>query len=225
MKFISAIVAVAGLSIAGVASAGNLVGDGQFDTPLGSPPFQTVNSGDSLGGWSVGGGSVDFISTYWEPPPGGGGSVDLDGNSPGSISQNINTVVGQGYELSFYLSGNPDGGFQTTTGTVSVGPVGGPILPGSVDSFSFATPATSPFPQDKNHMDYVLETFFFTAGSSTDLVFTGTNGGDFGPVIGDVSITAVPEPASWALMILGVALAGGALRYGRQLRPELASAV
>jgi hypothetical protein len=71
-------------------------------------------------------------------------------------------------------------------------------------------------------MDYVLETFYFTAsGPSTDLIFAGTNPGPYGPVIGDVSMTAVPEPASWALMILGVAVAGGALRYGRKLRPSL----
>jgi hypothetical protein len=119
MKFISVVVAVAGLSIAGVASASNLVADGQFDTPLGSPPFQTVNSGNSLGAWTVDSGSVDFISTNWESPPGGGGSVDLDGNVPGSISQAINTVAGQAYKLTFYLSGNPDGGFATTAGNVS----------------------------------------------------------------------------------------------------------
>jgi hypothetical protein len=57
-----------------------------------------------------------------------------------------------------------------------------------------------------------------TSGVQT-LVITGTlnNGTGTGAYGGVISFSpAVPEPAAWALMILGVGLAGGALRLNRR---------
>jgi hypothetical protein len=39
-----------------------------------------------------------------------------------------------------------------------------------------------------------------------------TDGIDVLGYVGDISVSAVPEPATWAMMILGVAVAGGSLR-------------
>ena len=70
----------------------------------------------------------------------------------------------------------------------------------------------------------------FSAGSFT---FTGTGGAtmlnvasgglpNVDAIVDNISISgAVPEPAAWALMILGFGLVGGALRRARPSRVAL----
>lgn len=147
-------------------------------------------------------GSVDLIGTYWQAPPGGGNSVDLAGNSEGTIAQTISTVAGQSYQLSFALSGNPDGG-----PTVKVLQVG---FGASTATFNYDR---SVYNNDKGNMMFVLDTANFVAtGSSTTLSFSDIGGapGYYGAVIGNVAVTAVPEPTTLiaGLGALGLALAG-----------------
>jgi hypothetical protein len=52
-------------------------------------------------------------------------------------------------------------------------------------------------------------TFLFSTPGPHTLSFIGTGVGSFG---GSISITAVPEPTTWALMLAGVAAVGTALR-------------
>jgi hypothetical protein len=42
-----------------------------------------------------------------------------------------------------------------------------------------------------------------------DITFTGASGGNFN---GTGNLTAVPEPATWAMMIMGFGLVGGVMR-------------
>jgi hypothetical protein len=66
-------------------------------------------------------------------------------------------------------------------------------------------------------MMYVQESVNFTAGASNTLSFASQNvGTDFGPVIGGVSISAVPEPSTWAMMLLGFLGLGFAFRQSRR---------
>src|SRR5262249_51465311 len=95
------------------ASAAILV-DGNFDNPPVLNPFLTQVGRLTFGGptnnaWTILGASVDEVGTYWQNPTAGGGSVDLNGGDAGGISQSVN-LGGGTYQLSFYLSGNPDGG-------------------------------------------------------------------------------------------------------------------
>jgi hypothetical protein len=46
---------------------------------------------------------------------------------------------------------------------------------------------------------------------------TGAQGGNSGIGVGTPSVDAVPEPATWAMMIGGFGLVGGALRRRRSL--------
>src|SRR4051794_13237389 len=100
------------LSLSAVSRANaNLVVDGGF-TDAGASTFVTVFSPSTFGSgaWTVNSGSVDIIGTYWQPPIPGQGSLDLDGNSNGQISQALSGLIsGQTYALTFALSGNPDG--------------------------------------------------------------------------------------------------------------------
>ena len=114
-SLLAAVVFVAGL---GVASAhANLILDPNFAGGGGS--FITINAPGPTGPWTVGG-SVDVIGGYWQAPAGTTGSVDLDGNFPGSVSQTFTAPAGT-YLLSFALSGNPDGGSSLKQVEVSVG--------------------------------------------------------------------------------------------------------
>lgn len=86
--------------------ADNIVLNGTFSNSPGGA-YTTVYAGqNTISKWTVDSGSVDWINSYWQTPPAGGGSIDLDGNSPGSISQTLATVKNQIYQVSFYLSGN-----------------------------------------------------------------------------------------------------------------------
>jgi hypothetical protein len=141
-------------------------------------------------------------------PPDGGNSVDLDGLAPGSISQSFDTTAGDKYVLTFYLAGNPDGGPGIKSTTVDVG--------STAKTFTYDVHGS----QSETNMEWQKETLLFTggAGTSTALEFASNTTGAFGPVIGDVSARAAPEPATWSLMIIGVGMAGGALRSARKSR-------
>ncbi len=62
-----------------------------------------------FGGWTVTAGSVDLIGTEWQRSPSGGRSIDLDGGSPGTISQTLNTVQGTRNVVRYVMSANGTG--------------------------------------------------------------------------------------------------------------------
>ena len=200
----SAALAVGLLASASAQAATNLVSDGDFSSPSGGGTFVTYAGGSTTGPWTVTGDSVDLIGNYWEAPTAGGGSLDLDGNDPGGVTQTLSIGPGH-YDLSFFLSGNPDGAPSEKVLDVTVGGIAHvfdyTLGPGNSHSF----------------MDYVSESFDFMATGPTTLSFTsGDSGTPFGAVIGGVSVAAVPEPASWAMLVDG--------RWHDRRRPESSAA-
>jgi choice-of-anchor C domain-containing protein len=189
------------------AFASNYVLDSNFNSPSGGSSFTTYLGGQSLGPWSVIGAGVDLIGGYWQAPTMNGGSVDLDGNAPGGITQAIDGLnPGGRYDLSFYLSGNPDGSPTTKTVEVSIGSV--------VDKvFTYTLTGAN----THSDMAYELITLPFIAGSSNTLSFTSLDGdrSPYGAVIGGASVIAAPEPSTWAMMGLGFA---GLAFAGRRAR-------
>jgi choice-of-anchor C domain-containing protein len=192
-------VAVAAIGSASAAWAANVVIDGDFNNS--NAVFSTISSGGSIGPWSVTSGSVDLVGGFWQspsgpnPPTGTNGSVDMDGLSPGAISQDISGLTaGKTYTLTFSLSGNPDGPVSTKSLDVSIGSIAG-------DNFTYTTGANT-----HSNMMYTLESLTFVAGASNTLSFASQEAATspFGPVIGGVSI-AVPEASTWAMMLAGFA--------------------
>ncbi len=59
------------------------------------------------------------------------------------------------------------------------------------------------------------------SGPTNELYFSAGIGGENHGLFGEIS--SVPEPASWALMLVGVGLAGGAARRRRSEAPGVAS--
>jgi hypothetical protein len=211
--------ALAAIFLSGACSQASAVTvvDGNFVNTSPAPGYTTLNGGVTFGGpggWTVTGASIDLIGNYWEAPSSvtNAGSVDLDGNNPGGIQQTISIGPGM-YSLSFYLSGNPDGGTGLKMGLSGV--TGGTPL---TQVFSYTTGSNS-----HSNMMYEHEIMDFTIApgtTSATLSFSSTDPAPsfFGPVIGNVSISAVPEPSTWAMMILGF-IGVGFVAYRRK-RPS-----
>jgi choice-of-anchor C domain-containing protein len=192
----------ASLALTFSANAATIV-NGGFDADPAPASFATIGAGGSgISGWTVGGDSVDLIGGYWQPQN-GTNSIDLAGNQNGSISQALSTIVGQAYKVTFWVARNPDGGSNPRTGFIGWN--------GNNSLFSFNNSTTS-----AANMGWEQRSFIFGAtGASTILSFASdpaTSGGAFGAALDNVSIAAVPEPATWMMLILGFGLVGGAMR-------------
>ncbi len=183
-----------------VAANAAIFTNGSFETGPNPGGFSTLfNPSTAISGWVVGGHSVDYIGSYWQPQD-GARSVDLSGNAPGSLAQTFDTVNGVTYAVSFWLAGNPDGGPTVKPLSVDVG--------GGATNFFFDITGAS-----RGAMNWVQKTYLFTAsGASTTLTLASNSGSAYGPALDNVSVVAVPEPATWALMIGGLALAGAQMR-------------
>jgi choice-of-anchor C domain-containing protein len=200
-KLFAATAVALALSQVGAAQAA-IVADGAFTQGSSAGSFSTIGAGQTIGAWTVTGNSVDLIGSYWEATPNGGHTIDLDGNGAGGISQSVTLADGE-YQLSFYLGGNPDGGPATKDLNVSIDGITVP--------YSFTNSG-----QTHGNMGYQLETFDFTITSptTTTLSFSSTDaaGNPWGPVVGEVSISAIPEPSSMALLLAGIGLVGTVAR-------------
>ena len=212
-------VAVCGLlAVPVLGNTTNLVTNPSFEEGVairGDPfNFNELSAGSTdITGWTVvGTGSrvADYIGTRFDTPY-GDRSVDLDGYytgqiGNGGITQDIVTVAGGVYELTFALAGNPEGGPSLKTMTVSAGDV--------VDRlFSFDTTGYT-----MQNMGWTTESLTFTALSgTTTLLFQSTTNAPgypigYGPVLDNVSVVAVPVPGSVLLAVLGLGLVGRKLR-------------
>jgi choice-of-anchor C domain-containing protein len=210
---------LAALSILAAASSVNAatIVNGGFESSTLTPAeaaqmtsqgFATLSAGNTdLTGWSIGGAGIDYIGSYWTPA-GGTHSIDLNALSAGSIFQTVATVVGQTYQVSFDLAGNPDG-----APIVKLAIADATGLPGA--AYLFDTTGKT-----KTNMGWTAFTYDFTADSTaTTLTFSNSNQSGFttpyGAALDNISISSVPEPTSWALMLVGFGGLGMAVRSRR----------
>jgi choice-of-anchor C domain-containing protein len=205
------------------ASAGvNLISNGSFEfgvNDAGLGGFSTIpGSGASINNWIVGG-SVDWINGYWQAQD-GTHSVDLNGTSLGSVQQTIATVIGQTYRMSFYVSANPDnvpnpGSDERTLRVIAGGT--------EMDfGYSIFRPANS-----RAAMNWDFRTFDFVATGTSTLISFGSTVPEtnccYGAALDNVAVSAVPEPSTWAMMLLGFA-GIGFLTYRKAQKSKLAAA-
>lgn len=210
----STVAAAALIGLSSGASAATFT-NGSFEIGQAPGSFSTQAAGSTaITGWTVGGFGVDYIGSYWMASD-GVRSIDLSALSAGSVAQSFTTVVGRAYQVIFDLSGNPDGGTGLRTAVVSING----SLP-SIKSY-VVTPANS-----RETMNWETFTYDFTAFSNlSTIVFASAEYSPFGPALDNVSVieggggigSTVPEPGSWALMIVGFGLVGVSARQ-RKLR-------
>jgi choice-of-anchor C domain-containing protein len=186
-----------GIVLAAAASHGfastNLVTNGSFEAN--SVPGTFINSAQqSISNWTVGAGNVDLVGSLWTAAS-GVNSVDLNGSKKGEIHQTLNTVVGQTYQLSFELAGNFQGGAAIKNLSVNIGPNG---------LYSFDTTGKS-----AGSMGWTTySTTFVAVSNATTLSFASNTSGAYGPALDNVSVSAVPEPESFAMLLAGLGMMG-----------------
>ncbi len=160
------------------AAGPNLANDGLFLNGSATGGFTSYSSGQSFGGWSVTAGNIDLIESQWQRSPSGGRSVDMDGSTPGTISQTLNTVAGNTYVVRYVMSANGGGG---STRTMEISAAG----------VSQTAAITTSSTHGSSNMDWQERFFTFTAtSSSTTLQFRSLSaaGSSSGPVLADVSV-------------------------------------
>jgi hypothetical protein len=157
--------------------------------------------------------------------PNGGAFVGLDGDpvANGPLDQTINGLtVGDKYDLSFYWAGTELSN-RTGYGTIQVtGSLGGD--PFATTAYSNTNGAGTP----GSFSGWMLENFTFTANSTSELLSflaVGTPSGNLPPfaLLDGVSVTGVPEPSTWAMMLAGFGGLGfAAFRRRRKTRLAIA---
>lgn len=196
---LAGMIATGGFFVAS-ANAATII-NGSFEQGTGAAVFAGSNA---ITGWTV---NSNYVDRSFAGAADGSWSIDLAGGRNSSISQAIDTIIGQAYEITFSMAGNLDNGLQTHTMIASVAGSFG-------QTYSFTPEANA----NRFNKGWVTHTYAFTATSNSSLLtFAATDipNDAYGPMIDKVSIAAVPEPASWAMLIAGFGMVGGAVRRSR----------
>lgn len=191
------------------ARADSILVNGNFE--LGPPMngFQDVDvfaGSSAIPGWTVLGQSIDYLGPPWDVAD-GSHAVDLDGRDSvySGVSQTFATTPGGMYDVSFDLSGNPQGG--PTIKQLLV------LVDSFSQSYSFDTSG-----QTTTALTWTPIGFSFIAtGSTATLSFVSLTGvpNSYGALLDNVAATRVPEPSTLVLLLAGVAGAVGILRRAR----------
>lgn len=204
-KILAAVAFVAAVAWAQAANATPIFSD-NFNSTTTQSLNQTVFTN-----WTVTSGSVDVIGdggSFAFLPLGNGNYVDLDGSTgqPGTITTNMFFAAGT-YRVTFDLAGSQGGANnvdttpKTTEIAFSIGGVTQSLTLSSTDTLQ-------------------THSYTFTTTAPGQLSFSDLAGGNnnVGNLLDNVSVTAVPEPATWAMMILGF-LGMGFIGYRRRSAP------
>jgi hypothetical protein len=201
------LLAAAAISFIPAAASAQIVTNGGFEDPTISGPCCSTVPPDSLTGWTATP-NVNVVNGTFSSAGGvnlayeGNQYLDLVGQGgTGSISQDIDLMDGVVYTLTFAYSHNLFSPNSATSASAA---------------FSIGTLTGTVFHDtgDNSNLDWQIFTGNFTAGPGSTLNFTNLTGGvNEGILLDAVSITqAVPEPGTWAMMLIGFGAVGFAMR-------------
>jgi hypothetical protein len=200
IKLLVAVAALAGFMASGSSSFAGIVLQDDFNSGV-----KALNwTGDSVFLSTGAPASVDLIGPgFFDLQPGNGNYVDLDGstgpnNNPAGQLTSIATFGPGSYVLTFTLGGNARGADNQTT-VVTLG-----------------TQALGTFDLASNDPFITRAIAFTVTGPGGFLQFTENGPSDQqGNLLDNVVLTAVPEPSTWAMMLLGF-MGVGFLAYRRR---------
>jgi hypothetical protein len=219
------LIALSMLAMAGSANAGVLFAD-NFDA---HPTALTVTS---LSGWTVSG-NVDVVDSGTYGITCDVKCIDLDGTTgPGGIASGwVAFSGGQTITVSYDLSGSQrssavddfyfDISFDAPVDILSLTTLSGfPGAPFVLGDYAGINQIFNQHPVagSQGFITYALS-FTPTQAGQFQLNFRTASGDNIGPVLDNVLVTqaAVPEPATWAMLIAGFGLVGAAARRRRAI--------
>lgn len=210
--------ALAAVCLSGTAQAVTLI-DGSFEAGSFGGSIIRVGAarqvlpaggGSGPGGWMEYGGAIGNIGRSIWAASDGQRSLDLGALGDGGIVQRISGfTAGRSYRLRFDLSGNPfDTAARPRDKRVLVSASG--ETPGL---FTYTlTSANTP-----ENMRYQRYFYDFTAISETQNIrFASLSPGSFGAVLDNVTLSVVPEAATWGLLLTGFGAIGVMARRRRE---------
>lgn len=203
-----ALSAVAICLISTSASA-QIVTNGGFEAPVITDPCCNTVPPDSLPGWTATP-NVNVVNGTFDSTNGnlayeGNQYLDLVGQGgSGSISQDLSLNAGETYTLTFAYSHNLFAPSEATSASALVS------IDGLSDIISHDTGDTS-------NLDWRIFSGNFVATGSDTLNFLNLSGGpNEGIFLDAITVAAVPEPGTWAMMLLGFGAIGLAMRARRR---------
>lgn len=189
--------ALATLISAGSAQALPLLTNGSFEADIQADGSFGIYPG--LTGWSAAP-DVELRNNNAGAAQDGVNFVELDAFSNSAIFQNVNTVAGQRYRLSFWYS--PRSGVSAASNPIVASWGGNQIAGVTADG--------------TNNSGNVWQQYSFNllaTGALTEVRFAARGHSDsYGGSLDNVTLAAIPEPATLAMFTLGLGLLGFAAR-------------
>jgi hypothetical protein len=198
------------LALSGAAHAATVVFDSTFENLPGGPTPGTFTTPATADGWTGGdfaGGDnhgIELQNNVAGAPAADGGAVfvELDTDQNSSMSRTIGAGT---YQLSFLYSPRP--GNPATSNGIEVFLNGVELAPPGL--LALAGGATTQWS--------TISVPTFTAKAGDVLTFSAEGTSDsLGGYVDNITLSAVPEPATWAVMLMGFGGLGVAMRSRRR---------
>ncbi len=185
-------------------AATNLVADGSFESAGVTAGNYADFTGGDLPGWlALPGDTIEVRNGIVGNAQDGVDFVELDSTHNSSILTSFNTVLGQAYQLTFYYSGRPASTAYNGSFAAGVVPASSNGL--SVNVAGTSVNLTSPANTSLDNLWTLYTATFTGTGKSMSLMFSATGDNDsYGSSLDNISVTAVPEPASIAMLGAGL---------------------
>jgi hypothetical protein len=184
----AALVAAAGSA---AATPINLLSNGSFESTSQANGTWSIQTG-YVDGWATGSKGLEVRNNVAGQAFDGLNFIELDTTGNSWISQTFESVIGQHYQLSFYYS--PRAGVDAESNMIQA-------LINGTSVAQLKGSGINALGNVWQHYSYD----FVAAGDLSTIGFKALGASDsYGGSLDAVSVTAVPEPASWATMLVGL---------------------